>query len=384
MKIRNLFLLFFIFQILQVSAQDRVVNFNQQYVNSNNNKVNIEVNEVQELTYIMMAITDYGRKDSNMVDFNTDYYHSVIEKFSPYKAHEAIKTFNSLLEKSLIYYILISSNAYGFEFTGDSLARTNVYTFPAQGVGTIEIQEDPIWQFKDQIEDFAKTSGFRGFYNNNKPYYEKLKSDYVKYAAIFEQKEWLEAKFDYKINSYRVLTSPLIGGINATKTFEDNGFKEMLLYLPRIKQRPEWSDELNRAMNSRVIFTEIDHNYVGPLSAQYKDKIDEIFHRRDVWVDSTNKSTNHYPNPIKVFDEYLTWELFILFNMDTENNNEPLLKEVIAHVDGKMKQKGFPKSKEFNTELVRLYKLNPNAKISELYDELLKWSATQVPKQKNH
>lgn len=382
--IRNLVLLFFIFQILQVSAQDRVVSFNQQYANSNNNKVNIEVNEVQELTYIMMAITDYGRRDSNMVDFNTDYYRSVIEKFSPYKDHIAIKTFNSLLEKSLIYYILISSNAYGFEFTGDTLARTHVYTFPAQGVGTIEIQEDPILQYKDQIEDFAQASGFREFYKNNKPYYEQLKSDYVKYGAILEQKEWLEAKFDYKINSYRVLTSPLIGGINATKTFEDNGFKEMLLYLPRIKQRQEWSDEFNRAMNSRVIFTEIDHNYVGPLSAQYKDKIDAIFHRRDVWVDSTNKSTNHYPNPIKVFDEYLTWGLFILFNMDTENNNEPLLKEVIAHIDSKMKQKGFPKSKEFNTELVRLYKLNPNAKISELYDDLLKWSATQVPKQKNH
>ena len=365
------------FSFVGLYGQDNAVRFNQEYIKLNDNKVNIEIPEVQELALIMMAITDHGLKDSNMVNHKNSYHQEVINHFSKFKDHKAIKICDSLLQKSLIYYILISSNSYGFQFDGDSLIRTNVYTFPAKGVGTVEIHEDPIVLYRKEIEDFAKKSGYRKFYQAHKPYYQTIKDDYVKYAAIDKQKKWLESKFDYKINSYRVLTSGLIGGINATHTFEDNYFKEMLLYLPVIKHQADIDQDFNKALNSRVIFTEIDHNYVGPLSSTFKNHIDTIFDRRTIWVDSTNKSTNHYPNPIKVFDEYLTWGLFILYIMDTEPKNQILLSKVRENIDGRMKLKGFPKSKEFNEELVRLYKRNNFPKIRNIYTDLLKWSSTQ-------
>lgn len=358
--------------VAKLFAQDNTVNFNTDYRKNNDNTVLIEIPEVQELTLIMMAITEKGLKDSNMVNHTSRYHQEVLNHFLPYKDHQAIKTFNALLDESLIYYILLSSNAYGFKFDGQQLKRTKVYNFPAKGVGTIEIEEDPIALYANEIEDFAKLSGFRTFYNNNQPYYKSIIADYEKYAAIDQQKKWLEGKFDYKINSYKVLTSGLIGGINATQTFESNGFKEMLLYLPVIKQHVDQTEDLNRALNARVIFTEIDHNYVGPLSESFQAKIDPVFSNRALWVDASNKSTNHYPNPIKVYDEYLTWGLFILYILDTEPKNTTLLNKVTAHVNDKMKQKGFPKSKEFNEELVRLYRINKN--INFIYDGILDWS----------
>lgn len=368
-------LLSLVFCTAGLSAQDKSVTFSPQYIQQHEGSIRTEVPEVQELAYIMMAISERGLKDSNMVNHRTPYYREVQEAFGPFREHRMIQVVDSLLGQSLIYYIFLSSNAYGFTFEGDSLKETNVYTFPAKGVGATEIKVDPIQQYKGEIEDFAKVSGFRKFYQDHAAYYQSLAADYAKYAQIAKQKQWLESKFDYRINSYRVLTSGLVGGINATSTFEDNAFKEILLYLPTIKNNPAWSEEQNTALNSRVIFTEIDHNYVGPLSARYKQKIEGIFDKRTFWVDATNKTTNHYPTPIKVFDEYLTWGLFLLYIHDMFPNNTALLKEMFVHVNTKMQAKGFPQSEAFNETLFSLYKRKPAAKIEALYEGLLDWAA---------
>lgn len=375
MKVLIILLTTFSLQVL--FAQDNTIRFTKDYQKRNDNKVSIEIPEVQELALIMMAITNHGLKDSNMFDHKSSYHQKVLDHFAQFKDHKAISIFDSLLNESIIHYILIFSNAYGFHFDGDRLVRTNVYTFPARGVGSVEINEDPILIYRSEIEDFAMKSGFRKFYKAHTSYYNSIVDDYTKFAAIDKQKKWLESKFDYKINSYRVLTSGLIGGINATQTFKNNNFKEMLLYLPIIKHHLHKDEDYNRALNSRVIFTEIDHNYVGPLSLIFKKNIDTIFDKRSVWVDSTYKSTDHYPNPIKVFDEYLTWGLFILYIMDTEPNNHSLLSKVRENVETKMNMKGFPKSTVFNEELIRIYRSKPYPKIRDIYKDLLTWSSSQ-------
>lgn len=363
--------------LIPLFGQEREVTFTDHFVKLNEGKVTIEINEVQELTHILMAISNVGLKDSNMINHKSEYYKDVVNHFSPYRNHRAVDIIDSMLNESIIYFILISSNANGFTFDGNKLIRTNIYTFPAKGVGSIEISEDPILKYRKELEDFAILSGYKRFYNNKKPYYNQVKMDYEKYGEIDKQKKWLEQKFDYKINSYRVLTSPLLGGINATTSFTDNNFKEILLYLPIIKHNNELTKELNITMNSRVIFTEIDHNYVGPLSNKYKDKIDSIFNNREFWVDSSNKSTKHYGIPIKVFDEYMTWGLFILYASEHFTENDGSINYIIDHINSKMMIKGFPKAKAFNKELLRLYKQNSNNKIETIYNNILEWSSHQ-------
>lgn len=51
--------------------------------------------------------------------------------------------------------------------------------------------------------------------------------------------------------------------MNAPHTFTNENFREMLLFLPTIKDNKEWSERYKELMNIRVIFTEIDRNYVG-------------------------------------------------------------------------------------------------------------------------
>lgn len=361
-----------------VYSQEKDVTFDPNYIKSNNEKTTVEINEAQELVYIIMSITDFGIKNPNMTNQKTAYFEEVKNHFSKYANLPVVDKFNALLNENIVNYIILSGNAYGFKFDGNRLVPTNVYNFPAKGIGKYEVKTNPIVTYLKDLEVFAKQSQYRKFYKKQQAYYNSLKDEYQNYATINEQKEWLESRFDYKINSYRVLTSPLISALNATHTFEDNGFKEMLLFLPTIRNDKEWSEQFRKAMNTRIIFTEIDHNYVGPVSEKNLDKINSVFNDRKKWVDEENKGIPHYPNPLKVYDEYLTWGLFILYSYDKFGNDDVLFTEIVDNVNTVMVEKrGFIKAKEFNAELLHLYKSSNDKKIENLYQPLLEWSSKE-------
>lgn len=359
-------------------GQEKEVNFDQKYIKANDENTTIEINEAQKLIYIVISLTDFANKNPNLINQDTEYFQDVKKYFSKYAKHSVVEKFDHLLKENIANYIILSGNAYGFSFKGDKIVPTNIYNFPAKGIGKYEVKTNPIVTYLKDLEAFVNVSDYRKFYKNHKTYYNSLKNEYKNYATIDEQKEWLENRFDYKINSYRVLTSPLISALNATHTFEDNHFKEMLLFLPTIRNDKEWSEKFRKAMNTRIIFTEIDHNYVGPVSAKNLDKINTIFNDRKKWVDEENKGIPHYPNPLKVYDEYLTWGLFILYSYDKFGTDKNLFTEIIDNVNMMMVEKrGFIKAKEFNAELLSLYKNNTDKKIEILYKPLLEWSSKQ-------
>ena len=356
-------------------AQEYDVNFNSEYIQENNNNVSIEINELQELIYVIFANTEFAKENPRMVKTDTEYYSKMIKHFSEYSDLPIVSKFDKLLEENLLYYFVLGGNAYGFEFKHKKIVPTGVYVFPAKGVGNLEVELNPIPELINDLEQFAKKSKYRKFYKENKEYYSSLKKDYQNYAQIDLQTKWLQKRFDYKINSFRVLTSPLISSMNATQTFENNEFKETLLFLPTIKNNEDLSKKLNKAFNTRVIFTEIDHNYVGKVSEKFTERIDSIFGQREKWVDIDNKGTQYYPTPIKVFDEHLTWGLFILYAND--NYEQETLREVIDNINDVLIERGFPKAKEFNSRLLEIYKANENAPMFDLYPKILEWSAQQ-------
>ena len=358
-------------------SQSKDVSFDRSYIQNNNQKTTIEINETQELTYIILSLTDFAKENPNMVKNDTEYYKDVKNHFAAYSNLHAVKSFDKLLRENVVNYFLLAGNVYGFKFIKNKLVPTNVYNFPAKGIGKYEIKVNPIVTYLKEIEDFAEKSNYRKFYKDHCQYYNQLKKEYRDFATISEQKEWLENRFDYKINSYRVLTSPLIAGMNATHTFEDNNFKEILLFLPTIRNDKEWSDKFKKAVNNRIIFTEIDHNYVGPVSEKKSQKINSVFNNREKWINAENKSTVHYPNPIKVYDEYLTWGLFILYSYDKSGDDKESFQQIVDNVNEMMNKKGFPKAKEFNAELLSLYKNTEDKKIESLYNPLLDWSSKQ-------
>ena len=368
----------FLLSFQLVFSQDKEVNFEADYIKTNKGNTTIEINEMQELVYLILSLTETAN-NPNIINQTTLYYQEVVANFKTFSSHEIVKAFDEELKTNIVNFILLPANAYGFKFEGEKIVRTNVYIFPAKGIGKFEVKENPILNYIDQLEDFSKKTKFREFYQAHKTYYDFLKTEYKNFVDIEKQRSWLEQKFDTTIHSYRVLTSPLMGAINATHTFEDNEFKEILLFLPTIRSDKDWSELYKKAMNTRIIFTEIDHNYVGPVSEKNTEKINSIFDHRQIWVDENNKGTGHYPNPIKIFDEYLTWGLYVLYAYDTFGNDSEVFEQTIRNVNEVMVNKrGFFKFKAFNEFLLQLYQNNKEKKIEMLYPQLLDWSSKQL------
>src|SRR5205814_9647042 len=107
----------------------------------------------------------------------------------------------------------------------------------------------------------------------------------------------------------------LINGAHNTERFAANGFNEVIMYVSSIERIEAKKTEIVEGLMSGIVFTEIDHNYVNPISMKYQKLIDSIFSKRDTWV-SSGGDTKFYETPESVFNEYMTHALFCLYVLD--------------------------------------------------------------------
>jgi len=350
-------------------AQEKVM-FSQKFKKENEGKAKIEINETKELLHIMIAITEVGLENDDMIEQSGEYYKDVLKNFKAFKNEKIIKKFDSLIKVNPTNYIFLTGNALSYNFKGRKLVKDKVYIFPAQNVSShTSIKVNPIFTYKKEIEDFAKKTGFRKFYKSHKEYYNKIISDYNKLANLQNQWDWLEKKLDTHVNNYVIMCSPLINGLNYTTSYTDNGFKQIMMVLPPVGENPKLSQKDNIILNTRIMFTEIDHNYVGKPTNQNKELIDIVFKNRDEWVDNTVYGTEYYPNAERVFDEYMTFGLFLIYCKEHfgQEETEKTNKEIIQL----MNERGFIKMKIFAENLFKMYDKNQNKKIDDWYPEFI-------------
>lgn len=366
---KSFLLIILILSPIFLHAQDKV-NFSEKFKKENQGKYKIEINEVKELVHIMIAITKSGLENDDMVDQKGKYYQDVIAHFKAFENEKIIKTFDSLLTASPYNYIFLTGNGISYDFNGRKLVKNKVFDFPATTITTIKITENPITTYKKEIEDFAKKSKFRDFYKDHKPYYAGIISDYEKNANLGKQWKWLEKNFKTTQNSYTIFCSPLINSLNYTGDFENNNFKLIYMVLPPLDTLEGLSERENELFNTRVIFTEIDHNYVKEPTIANREAINQYFENRKEWTNEDMEGVSAYPNPVKVFDEYMTFGVFVLYCKDNYDNNDFLAaKESVIAL---MKERGFPKMQEFINKLLKVRAENPDKKIDDIYPEFLK------------
>lgn len=354
--------------LLSATAQEKA-NFDGAFQKANNGKSQVEIPPLKELLHIMLAITNTGLGNDDMVNQNGDYYQDVLKYYKPFANEPIIKTFDSLLNASLYNYIFISGNAMSYDFSGKKLKPNRNYIFPARSVANMVINTNPLDTYRKEIEAFAKKSEFSKFYSQHKKYYARLISEYETEAKLNKQWKWLEKNFKTSINSYLILCSPLINSLNYTTEFSDKGFRQIVMVLPPLDHDRKLSAVQNELFNTRVMFTEIDHNYVGPPSDASKATIDTVFKSRKVWVNEKADGIYAYPSPIKVFNEYMTYAVFLVYCQD--NYNRSLYEETRGNVISVMKDRGFPKMETFISALEKVRSTAPEQKIDDLYPQLL-------------
>ncbi|MDX5444415.1 MAG: DUF4932 domain-containing protein [Hymenobacteraceae bacterium] len=362
--------------LTEIVGTPKNVNFSKKYIKKHKGKYDVAVPEVHELANILVAISRVGQLDSNMVDMTTPYYKEVMAHFKPYSNHPIVDTLNKYIVKpqdnnSYWYYYALKMNACGYvfnkknEIVDDGIIHKMGFDYP----------EDPILANLALINDFAKKSGFREFYKKHTPYYNNLLVTYKAYNPISKMQNWLETKFDLQYGSYLVTFSPLVGGAHSTQRFEDNGFSQTVMFVCRTDAYAKYNRPVNEMLHSRVVFTEIDHNFVNPLSEKYSDQINSIFNNRTKWTNGNNQ-TNAYSSPYAVFNEYMTWALYSLYCHDLFSKQD--LDQFIPMMERQMeKNRGFVRFGDFNQKLLALYTADKNKSITQLYDEMLKWSQEQ-------
>lgn len=126
----------------------------------------------------------------------------------------------------------------------------------------------------------------------------------------------------------------------------------------------------------RNLFTEVDHNYVNPITNRNENirKVVRHFSDLEQW---NNKGS--YNRAALTFNEYMTWGVYLLFAYDTYSTmfNEDLFERHFENTVRLMNYRGFYRFEGFARTLLQVYTEDEHNDIPSLYGPMLKWAANQ-------
>ena len=344
-------------------------NYSKEYIEKNRGKVVVEIPEVYELANIAIAISDYGLKDPYHVNKQSLYYKQVLKHFLPFKKHPLIRKIDELLNvdgksaymKSVLNYYRFRDNSACYVFKGNSIVPGGIYP---------EIWSPDLFKkYIKLVEDFAKVTQFRKFYQDNLPYYQEQIQKYKEEVPVRKMWVWLERNFPERYDCYKIIFSPLIGCSHCTKRFESKGFKEIVMFISGPGVYKKSSGKVREGLLSRIVFTEIDHNYVNPITERYSNRVSKAFSDVEKW----NKQSG-YCSPFGTFNEYMTWAVFTLYAYDNYNERDfKAINQIVVYE--MVKSRKFVLFKQFDEKLLELYLNRKKGEtIPDLYPKILEWA----------
>lgn len=367
---------------LHIRGIEPNADFSDDYINAHRGKVTVQIHEVSELANILMVLHPDAEKDGNMFDTRTDYYQRVKAYFAPYADHPAVKRVQEQLGKPSYhpeqqtyifpiggykYYYALKMNACAYTF--DHEGRI-CHTGSVKEIGKSWNSFDPMADLK-LFEDFARVSNFRKFYADNQPYYNELLATFDRLSPVGKMQQWLDKKFGFGYDSYMIFFSPLNSGAQAATQFKRGEFKQTFMFVCKSPVYPEYSPTLNELLASWIVFTEIDHNYVNPVSDKNLPYINRVFSNRARWAQGD--VTQAYPDPYAVFNEYMTFGLYTLYAID--HYSEAEVMEFLPKLESMMEQvRGFIRFKDFNRALLARYQKNKEGSMEALFQYMMYWA----------
>ena len=338
----------------------RTAVFDDEYIRKNKGRVLVEIPETFELANIALAITDYGLNDANSVYKKSSYYEKVMRHFKSFKNHPLISAIELGTKFDFSEYYGFRENSICYLFQGSKLIKSGLYT---------KIWDpDNFGEYLPLIEDFAVKTKFRNFYKENLSFYRAQIADYRRKVPVRKMWNWLETKFDGWYDCYKIVFSRLIQASHSTQRFNTGNFKETVMFVsgPDVF-KSRYSGKIEEGVLSRIIFTEIDHNYVNPVTEKLRERINEVFSNLNDWNQQTG-----YRNAVSTFNEYMTWGVFTLYLYNNYSDTD--FKVLKKEMENQMQRRKFVRFKEFNNKLLKFYKNRQSKEnILDLYSRILNW-----------
>jgi hypothetical protein len=341
--------------VFDVVSQMHPFGYEEAYRREKKDQVSVEIPVVHELAGVVVALTEKAQKTPAWYAKNKQYLGRVNRYFSAYKSHPLITYLNKHGNADL--FLNFRENAAAYEYGGKHIRLGRTYRgFRAR---------DQFKALLPLVEDFAARSNFIAFYQGETGFYNTLIKIEAEKADIKSMWKWLEKHFSSKYQSYKVIMSPLNPGSHSARQYEEPGFKEGIMFISAPGADHGEPDE---GGIRRTVFTEIDHNYVNPVSEKYSSQIEEALSNH---LEKWNVKKSYY-SPLLTFNEYMTWAVFGLYVYDTYGKEvyATIMPEQIFFIESR---KGFVKFKDFNNKLLELYLARRRENIAALYPQMIEW-----------
>ncbi|HEY4651145.1 MAG TPA: DUF4932 domain-containing protein [Pontibacter sp.] len=324
--------------------------------------VKISSSETYELSNIILAITPYGKADPWEVYKKSGYYQDVIRHFNQYAQHPLIARVNYSREE-WDKYLSFRTDAYAFEFDAENNLKRRVPFHTQEGL-------NPFEENLALVNDFVKVSGFREFYSHHKPYYDSLTVAYQQSQKLPEMLSFLTREFgaEWMSADYAIVFSPLVYRMNCHRKV--NGVATDFITLPEFvlnKTAQQHVSEEQFASGLHMLFTEMDHGFVNPVSYKYRKKILKHFDNKK-WDSGSGYAEQ---DPLAPFNEYMTWAVYDLF---LHEHFPQVAQQVSQNWAMQNETRGFYASALFHAKLKELYENRKKGQtVKDLYPALLKW-----------
>ncbi|MEM1323750.1 MAG: DUF4932 domain-containing protein [Bacteroidota bacterium] len=333
---------------------------------SDDTLIDIEYPEVYELANIILALTDYGKTDKWEVRKDFPYYEEVMEYFAPVEDHPLLDS-ASYSRKRWKEYLSFRTDAYAFQFDekGTLHRQNEFYAFP------------PVQAFDKHlalIEDFARQSKYREFYQSHQAFYQQMIKNCREEAMLDLMQDFLVEEYGNFLadQQYIIVISPFVYAQQLQREIDSL----TTCNFPAVADAVA-AGGVSTAIDDRVkdllsVFTEMDHAYVNPTTERYGKEVAEKF---DGALWRTEKAG--YESGNATFDEYMTWATFSVF---VASKFPEQAQELHYILDNTMYNRGFPYFYPFAQQLLELYaQKQPSQGLKDLYPALLNWTAQVQP-----
>jgi hypothetical protein len=331
-----------------------------------------------EMVNVGYALMDTSTKGYfNAVDTSSNYYKEVITQFGLYKNHKYVKKLNKKFKRLGLTYIMnVGKSTFlvpqknRIKFSSELSSK---YRFLARRFGIRN----------RHLKSFLKETNFNAFYLAHKDYYESYLLNTKNNTNIDSVKQFLETEFPSKSDKYSIVMSSLMYGTHFTFSYKVRKIKTSAMWVSALteKSHKKYSMRQLGGIYTGVIFTEIDHNYVNPVSDKYVKQLKKVMggDNRKKWVDESGDA-KYYKNGYDVFNEYMTHAVYLIYTNLAYNktDQEVIVKSRIRMME---KRRKYIQFENFYNHLQGLY---ANRKAGEtlatLYPQILSWCEEQNTK----
>jgi hypothetical protein len=329
-------------------------------------RVRIVIPAVYELANVIIAMTSYGQNSPSLIHRSGPYYQRVYAAFSAFRSHASMRDLQLGTGDPLRRYYEFRDNSYAYVYEDGEIRRDP---------DAIALRSPNI--FRDRlsaVQTFADASQFRSFFAANEAYYVDLIDRYRSAAQVDSMADWLEREFPgVRYRQYTVVLSPLVYASHSAYFPPGSSQAYFFVSGPDVTTGAGTSDGVKKATVQRILFTELDHAFVNPVTDRYRTAITGAFADRAKW---TTDTSTFYDSPTAVFNEYMTWAVFLLFV--SARLSQPDFEAVRQMTVQLMETtRRFHRFGPFTDQLLQLRRTGATAlTVADLYPQIIEWAST--------